>query len=132
MDKYELCKEIGQCFGTYWMEGELHCIDNGDEVFRYKTLEELLGDWVETLIHQHIASDGDGGANWEEEVKFIYEDVLKKYPKGIRCWKGKTKTRYKAEAYVNNGTPHGKMEYLGTYDCITDAIKAIWKFKNII
>jgi hypothetical protein len=132
MDKYDLCKEIGQCFGDYWKEGERYCIDNGEETFRYKTPEALLSDWVETLIHQHIASEGDVGANWEEEVKFIYENVLEKYPVGVRPYKGKTKRKYKAEVYVSNGTPHGKMKYLGVYDYIIDAIEAVWKFKNII
>jgi hypothetical protein len=101
-------------------------------LFRYKTPEELLADWVETLIHQHIASEGDAGANWEKEVKFIFECVLNKYPKGVRCYKGKTKTTYTAEAYVADGTLHGKMEYLGRYNNIIDAIEAVWKFKNII
>ncbi len=132
MNKYELCKEIGQCFGKYWIEGERYYIDNGDDLFRYKNPEELLADWVETLIHQHIDSEGDAGANWEEEVRFIYEDVLKKYPKGVRCYKGKTKITYTAEVYVADGTPHGQMKYLGRYDRIIDAIEAVWKFKNII
>lgn len=132
MNKYDLCKEIGQCFGDYWEQDGMYFIDNGDEVFKYKTPEALLADWVETLIHQHIASDGDVGADWEDEVKFIYEDVLHKYPVGVRKYKGKYVQKYKAEVYVNNGKPHGKMLYLGAYNSIIDAIAEVWKFKNII
>lgn len=132
MNKYSLCKEIGESFGDYWKEGKIYCIDNGDEVFRYKTPESLLADWVETLILQHISAEGDVGVNWEDEVRFVYEEVLNKYPVGVRPYKGKKVTKYKAEVYVNNGTPHGKMLYLGVYDCIIDAIKVVWKFKNII
>ena len=132
MDKYSLCKEIGQCFGEYWETDGKYFIDNGEEVFKYKTPELLLKDWVDTLILQHISSDGDAGANWEKEVKYIYEDVLNKYPVGVRPYKGKHCTKYKAEVYVSNGKPHGKMLYLGVYESIIDAIKVVWEFKNII
>ena len=132
MNKYSLCKEIGQCFGDYWEQGGMYFIDNGDEVFKYKTPEALLRDWVETLILQHIASGGDVGANWESEVRFIYEDVLDTYPTGVRKYAGKKVSKYKAEVYVNNGTPHGKMLYLGVYESIIDAIAKVWEFKQII
>lgn len=132
MDQCELCKEIGECFGDYYIEGERCCIDNGDEVFRYKTPKALLADWVDTLVHQHIASEGDVGANWEKEVKFIYENVLKKYPLGVRPYFGKAKTKYKAEVWIRGNNTRGKMLYLGVYDHIIDAIESVWKFKNII
>ena len=41
------------------------------------------------------------------------------------------KTTYKAEGYVSNGTPHGKMVYLGGFDSIIDAICAVWKHNGI-
>lgn len=133
MNKYDVCKEIGAHFGHYWTEGpNVHAIYNGDETFKYKTPEALLDDWVETLIHQHIASKGEGGANWENEVRFIYEDVLKRNPTGVRIYEGKRKTTYIAEAYMSDGTRHGKMIYLGRYNFIIDAIEAVWKYKNII
>ncbi len=129
-DIRELCKEVGNCFGEYFEEDNQLCIDNGVKIFRYNTEKELLGDWVETLISQHLSCNGQSGGNWEKEIAFIYESVLGKYPKGVRPCHGKKKTKYKAEAYVNDGTPHGAMRYLGVYDSIVDAVGAMWEHKG--
>ena len=117
-----LAREIGNCFGEFFEENNKFCIDNGEEIFRYDTEKDLLADWVETLIEQHRDSNGEDGANWDEEVEFIYENVIGEYPKGVRPYRGKTKTTWKAEMYINNGTKHGKMAYLGGFKSIIDAI----------
>ena len=132
MNKFELCKEIGECFGDYWEKDGKYFIDNGDEVFEYKTPEALLEDWADTLVAQHISCKGEEGGNWEKEVRFIYNEVLNKMPNSVRASKGKKKTKYKVEVYTYNGQPHGKMVYLGVYENIIDAIEKVWKFKGII
>ena len=131
MNKDRLCKEIGQCFGEYYEQYGKYYIDNGDEVFTYKTQEDLLADWVDTLIYQHIASEGAVGANWEKEVRFIYYEVLKKNPVNVRSY-GKKIVKYKAEVSARNTNTGGKMLYLGAYENIIDAIEQVWKYKNII
>ena len=125
-----LCKEIGDCFGEFFEENNQLCIDNGETVFRYKTEKALLTDWVDTLVYQHRDCNGKAGGNWEEEVRFIYEKVLRRYPRCVRAYRGKTKTTYKAEVCVPDGTPHGKMLYLGGFTSMIDAICAVWDFKR--
>lgn len=129
MEVKELCKYIGNFYGKYFEENGQLCIDNYEKVFRYNTEKELLKDWVNTLVCSHYydcilpASPID---SWEHEIRFIYENVIGKNPKGVRIYRGKTKNRYVAEGYVADGTPHGKMKYLGTFDSITEAICAVW------
>lgn len=91
LNSRELCKEIGNCFGDYFEENNYLCINNGEENFRYKTEKELLADWVDTLVLQHHACNRESGGDWENEVRFIYEDVIGKYPKGVRVYRGKKK-----------------------------------------
>ena len=126
-----LCEEIGSCFGDFFEENNQLCIDNGEKIFRYDTAKELLSDWVETLVYQHHSCNGEDGCNWEYEIRFIYEDVIGKYPTGVRCYDGKKKKRYKAEGYISDGRPHGKMVYLGTFDSIVDAVCSMWKHNGI-
>lgn len=126
-----LCHEIGDIFGRYFEENGQVCIDNGEKVFRYNSEKDLLTDWVDTLVSQHLACNGESGGNWEDAVTFIYKDVIGKYPTGVRPYNGKKKVRYKAESYAPTGTPHGVMVYLGTFDSIIDAIGAVWKHKGI-
>ena len=45
----ELCAEIGNWYGDFFMAEELYCIDNGEKVFEYNTPTELLKDWLSTL-----------------------------------------------------------------------------------
>lgn len=73
-----LCKEIGDCFGDYFEENNQFCIDNGEKVFRYDSEKELLTDWVDTLVSQHISCGGESGGNWSDEITFIYENVIGK------------------------------------------------------
>lgn len=131
-DITKMCMEIGNVFGEYFEENNQFCIDNGEQVFRYNTEKELLTDWVETLVLQHISCNGEEGGNWENEVKFIYENVIGKYPTGIRFYNGVRKKRYVVQGYVADGTLHGKMEYLGTFDSLIDAICVIWKHKGVL
>ena len=133
MEQRALCKEIGNFFGDYFEENNQLCIDNGENIFRYNTEKELLADWADTLVcnHYDCKYNGNIADSWEKEVRYIYEDVLGKYPAGVKLYNGKKKKRYVAEGYVSDGSAHGKMEYLGTFDSIVDAICAVWKHKGI-
>ena len=75
MEKYELCKEIGKWYGAFFEENGKLCIDNGQEVFQYDTADELLSDWVDTLIAEDNATGED---TWDDAVEFIYKEILKK------------------------------------------------------
>lgn len=81
MNKKELCKEIGNYFGTYFEEDGKFCIDNEVEIFRYDTEDELLKDWLDTIIENHkdtyhIDEYGIEWDSWKEQIAFIYENVL--------------------------------------------------------
>ena len=45
----ELCAEIGNWYGDFFMKAGHYCIDNGEKIFAYKTPTELLKDWLSTL-----------------------------------------------------------------------------------
>lgn len=126
MNKLELAKDIGNFFGKYFEENNQYCIDNYAEIFRYDTLDELLTDWVDTLVCHQRNTESDSFGNWEKEIIFIYSEVIGKYPKGIRTMTNK-KT-WEANGYIVSGTPHGKMVSLGTYYSIVDAIVAYDEF----
>ena len=75
MNKYNLCKTIGDFFGDYFEENNQFCIDNGEEVFRYNTRDELLKRWVDTLVwHQHDTF-GDTSEIGKKKL-FIYIKIL--------------------------------------------------------
>ena len=68
--KIDICEFIGNTYGVFFTEDGQYCIDNFDEVFKYNTCDELLFDWLDTLIE----SDEATGENmWTEEIEFIKE-----------------------------------------------------------
>ena len=126
-EKRKLCEEIGSFFGGYFEENGQLCIDNGDEVFRYDTADELLIDWVDTLIesHREYLSYGTPGFNWEKEVLFIYSSVIGKRPVGLRKIDQKNGPVWQVSVDLQNPNfPHGKSVYIGTYNSIIDGIWA--------
>lgn len=132
-DKYQLAKEIGNFFGSFYEQNGKFCINNYSEIYRYDSVDALLTDWVDTLVaHQHDNKDLSG--YWEAEIEFIYKEVIGKYPLGIRA--GESKTMGKAWLVsIDVTTPnhaHGKNLHLGTYDSIVDAIYARKEFEAIL
>ena len=138
-DKKELAREIGCYFGDYFEENHQFCIDNGEKVFRYDTVDVLLKDWVDTLVANHhdthhFDEQGKEWDSWEKEIVFIYKDVIGKYPAGIRAVPVKDGIKWSCSIDVTipgETSPHGKNLYLGTYDSIVDAIYARDGFKQI-
>ena len=66
--KLDLCKEIGNEFGMFFVENGKYYIDNFDEVFKYNTCNELLFDWLDTLIESDEATGTD---TWKDAIEFI-------------------------------------------------------------
>lgn len=141
MDKREVCKEIGSFFGEYFEENGQLCIDNFERVFRYDTEDALLADWVDTLVESHrdtadnpkseIREINDG---WEKEILFIYQEVVGKYPAGVRAVVGKEGTKWGCSVDVTvpgDTSAHGKNLHLGTYGSIVDAIFARRAFLKV-
>lgn len=121
MNKTELCAKIGEFFGSYFEEDGKLCIDNGEEVFRYDTADELLADWVKTLVmHQHDCF-GDSSGNWEKEIVFIHRDVIGAFPNGIR----RKSLGWEAVTTAEDGTEQSH----GIFVSIVDAIYAKEKVK---
>ena len=130
MDKLKLCKEIGTFFGNYFEENNQLCIDTGLQVFRYNTPDQLLTDWVDTLLCHQYDTDHKGNGQdtpsfyWEKEILFIYTSVIVKYPTGIRLIENKGERTWQSYVDINDGSRHGKNLHLGTYRSIVDAIFA--------
>lgn len=74
-EKITLCKSIGNFFGDYFEEDGKLCIDNGDQVFKYDTPDDLLKDWMETLIEHQNATDDTSG-NWNNAIDFIQTEII--------------------------------------------------------
>lgn len=139
MEKQNLCKQIGQTFGDYFEEDGQLCIDNGENIFRYNNPDELLADWVDTLVQQQIAIDSAENDNgnqdfsryWENEVIYIYEQVIGKYPVGVKRL-ANTKLgnacRWKCYVDVGFGKYQSKTIHLGIYSSVVDAIAARQEF----
>lgn len=129
MDKYLLAQDIGQFFGCYFEEDGMVCIDNGDEVYEYETVDDLLADWVDTLVE----SQYDGAPPsccWEKEIVFIYEESVGKLPTGVRKVEGRDGgISWSCSVDVPDpDNKHGKNLHLGTYGSIVDAIWARREF----
>lgn len=134
MDKTTLCKNIGEFFGDFFEDSGKLCIDNGDHVFRYDTEDDLLADWVDTLVENHHDTADNCKSNsrsindsWEKEIVFIYKYVIGKFPAGVRAVEGKKGTMWASSVDVmihGETSAHGKNLHLGTYASIVDAIYA--------
>ena len=133
MNRRELAQNIGNFFGGYFEENGQVCIDNGEKIFRYNTVAELLSDWVDTLVENHHDTCDNPHSelhttndSWEKEIVFIYEQVVGKLPEGIRKVEGRdgnVSWGCSVEVY-NSNNGREKNLYLGTYDSIVDAIFA--------
>lgn len=75
MNKYELCKEIGNWFGDFFKENGKLCIDNHEKIFKYNTEDELLIDWLDTLIEADKATGDD---YFVDVITFIQTKILNK------------------------------------------------------
>ena len=129
MNLSELCKEIGDFFGMFYTEREMIYIDAGDKVYQYDKYEDMLLDWVDTLVE----SQESGGGNWEKEIEFIYSLSPKKHPVGVRGVEGQRETVWQSSIDITNPQhPHGKNLCLGTYHSIVDAICARKRFLSCI
>ena len=71
----EVAKEIGSVFGQFRHDAvaDEYIIEYDGTTYRYRTFEELLFDWEDTIRAQHEDSNGADGANWEDELQFIEE-----------------------------------------------------------
>ncbi len=131
LDEKQIAREIGDFFGRYFEEDQCYCIDNGDEIFRYDSIKELLTDWVDTLVdHQH-STDGDPSGDWDEKIIFIYENVIQKWPVGVRPYYGKKDVTWCSAIDVSvpgETSAHGKSLSLGIYPTLAGAIKARQEF----
>lgn len=118
-----LCKEIAEYYGEFDTDGsKLYVIV--DCVYEYNSPEDLLIDWLDTLIESSLA--GDGGI-WDDEIEYIYTAILKKHPTNIVPHPGKKKgTRWMATYNMPKIDGSGKTYQivLGSFSSVTDAISA--------
>lgn len=71
--KRELCEEIGNFFGDFYVDvSGLLVVDNGQEEFTYQTEDELLKDWLPTLIESDEAMQDD---YWADAIDYIRDMV---------------------------------------------------------
>ena len=76
-----------------------------------------------------------GTDSWEKEILFIYEEVLKKYPTGVRpvrTGKGGTVWSASMDICLPDAGAHGKNFHLGSWPTIVGAIHARWNFEQLV
>lgn len=73
-NKRDLCEEIGNFFGTFYEDvSGLLVIDNGETTYTYTTEDELLEDWLSTLIE---ADEDTGDGYWTDVIEFIQNYIV--------------------------------------------------------
>ena len=74
LNKRDVCEEIGNFFGTFYedLSGFL-VIDDGETDHLYSSEDELLEDWLPTLIE---ADEETGDDYWADIITYIKEEIL--------------------------------------------------------
>lgn len=136
-EKLQMARKIGEYFGDYTEDNGKFSIDNGEKVFSYNTVEELLADWLDTVLANHhdayyIEENRLEGDSWEKEIVFIYTIVLQELPKGIKpsgvsSGDGFSWTTYCDVSLTKDNRPegfkgHSKNLCTGTYSSLAEAI----------
>lgn len=137
MDKIAVCKEIGNYFGDYFEENNQFCISNHDEVFRYNSPDELLKDWLDTILENHIDNFhidkyGQECDGWEEEVQFIFSKIEGEHKTGIYPSGDNWKSTAKFTKVGGKQIPDDYEFNLGTYSYLADAMYARKTFKSLV
>ena len=135
--KKEMAIKIGNYFGDFSESADKYSIDNGEREFAYKTVDELLADWLETVLANHhdayyIEENRLEGDSWEKEIVFIYTIVLQELPKGIKpsgssSGDGFSWTTYCDVSLTKDNRPndmkgHSKTLCAGTFNSLAEAI----------
>lgn len=131
--KKEMAIKIGNYFGDFSESADKYSIDNGEREFAYKTVDELLADWLDTVIENHhdayYTADADKrneADSWEKEIVFIYTMVLQELPKGIKASVSSDGFKWLATCDVTVdkkvGCGHSKTLCAGTYSSLAEAI----------
>ena len=74
LNKRDICEEIGGFFGDFYEDiAGFLVIDDGETDHVYADEDELLKDWLPTLIEADEATQDD---YWAEVIDYIREEVL--------------------------------------------------------
>ena len=74
INKKELCEEIGNFFGTYYEDiAGFLVIDDGETEHIYSDEDELLKDWLPTLIESDEDTQDD---YWTDAINYIRNYIL--------------------------------------------------------
>lgn len=135
--KKSMAIKIGSYFGDFSESVDKYSIDNGEKIFSYNTVDELLADWLETVLANHhdayyIEENRLEGDSWEKEIVFIYTIVLQELPKGIKpsgssSGDGFSWTTYCDVSLTKDNRPndmkgHSKTLCAGTFNSLAEAI----------
>ena len=73
-NKRDLCEEIGNFFGMFFEDiaGQL-VIDTGEQEYVYRDENELLEDWLSTLIE---ADEETGDDYWSDAIEYIQNYIV--------------------------------------------------------
>lgn len=73
-NKRDICEEIGNFFGNFYEDiAGFLVIDDGETDHVYATEDELLQDWLPTLIE---ADEDTGDDYWADIIDYIQSEIL--------------------------------------------------------
>lgn len=112
---YEIAKEVGNWYGTFYEESNIMYIDNNCVTYSYATAEELLQDWIHTMLE-------DENNIWNDELKFLLSEGLK--VTGIRVVDGKNDSTFMASIDYPIDKKKTRNLSVGTYKLVKEAFIA--------
>lgn len=89
MDKLQIAEDIGNHYGRYMFQGGLYCVDNYDTVFRYEAVDDLLVDWIDTMVDERVC----GGCGWNGEISYILKSNIHRFT-GIKLLNNKKSVKF--------------------------------------
>lgn len=125
--KLKYCQDIGEYYGEYEEKEGILNIDNGETVFSYSSPDELLTDWVETLIETEASLPKRERGYWREVIEYVYTTVLRRAPRNVYAQTGGKKYRVICN-YTSKSRPRIKGVYIDACDTLFDGIMAYKDF----
>lgn len=74
LNKFDICVEIGNTFGDFYVDvSGILTIETYNEIYTYKTEDELLRDWLPKLEEADSVLQDD---YWIDIINYIREEIL--------------------------------------------------------
>lgn len=112
---YEIAMEVGNWYGTFFDDSDGLNINDNCVTHTYATVEELLQDWVYTMLE-------DEQNIWDTELEYILTHGIK--VEGIRAVKGQRRIKFHATINFPINNKESRTLSAGSYKKVKEAFVA--------